>query len=310
MEGTDLVVERLKVGHSDGVRRLFIKEYGRCLPGFPVEKYRLNEASEPVFSHVILHRGVVVGFYGVEVIDYQKGTERIRIAQGCEFLIDPAWRGKGFFQLVYKRVVEELQTHGIYLIIGFQSESSRAFCLRVGWEELGRMVRFHLEGTRHLWARIVYHAGAENWKIRRMQRHLQFYATTADWNVFNKEDNRYTAVYDHRFFGYKMNGTYFTVLLEGCVLLLKYNRYLEVGYCSLGSNADVANMLKKLQQIARKLWVHEVVFQLAPYDPAALEIQKYLEKFPAHYLGYGVFDASYAHIPDLLKINYLEADTF
>ena len=139
---------------------------------------------------------------------------------------------------------------------------------------------------------------------------LNKHTTEVDWSVINTETQHYAAVYDELFFGYKMNGVYFTLLVEGCVLLVKYNRYLEVGYCHLQSDANVARMLDRLQRMARKLWVHEVVFQLAPDAPATTEIERYLEKFPSHYLGYDVFDAALAHVPDLLKINYLEADTF
>lgn len=98
-------------------------------------KYLLNPFQEPEPEVVVaLEEGNLAGARPFLVAEMWLGDEKVRVAQHCDTMVHPGYRGKGIFNRMGEFAIQYLRENGYALSYGFPNTLSRPGFLRQGYK--------------------------------------------------------------------------------------------------------------------------------------------------------------------------------
>lgn len=304
----DIVLESLGEGHLPGLRRLYKlifnkeveEEYFRI-------KYGLDKEQQIQFATVALLNEEPVGFMGALDHEFISTKDKIRLIGGCDYFLLNDYRGSGLFNTIYNETLRKAKEQKVNGIFAIQSGQTHKVSKKLGWQSQKPFNRFHIEILPFSTARIFRLLGLDKWRIDRLSELLFPYSTAIDFNIY-RPNQMYSQNYNFRYFRQKAFCQRFMVDIASCLLYLKYDYVLSVGFCHFKENAKPMLMIETLKRIARNSGIHDVVFQVHCGTTEAQILGEYLTPLPSFKVDSLLFDEKVNF--NAVKLNFMDMDVF
>lgn len=309
MEDIEISFEVLESRHCASLALLYRSIFGKVVPpDYFVVKYGLTIASQKQYSVVGTIDGKVIGFFGAIPQEFQLDAQSYELVYTCDFFLEEIYRGTGVFKQLYEELLERLkQTEASYLY-AFHSEQTYKFCKKNHWMDASGMVRQQIYTFPRVFKSIHERLLGPGRSIQGLEKRLQqFQCEDALESFLVSEDGG--MVYTKDFFKMKAFVPRYFVEIAGCVLWMKYDYRLTVGWVQIGSQGNVREMIQILKKIARRSGIHEIVFHTAAHGNNLAPLKMELPTHPSFKLSMLPLKKD---VPSFsrFKINFINGDLF
>ncbi|MCR9171360.1 MAG: GNAT family N-acetyltransferase [bacterium] len=307
MESIDLAL--LEEKHVDDLVRLYAEIFGKKVTrSFFIQKYGLHLPSDKQMSVVGLYEGKVVGFFGAIRQHYQHENTRYSLIHICDYYLEKRFRGKGVFDELYLEVVRRAKEEKVAYLYAYTSEQTAKFSLKHRLDEAPAFLRFEVQlFPKWIKSGLVRTMG-EEWSLRRLEKRLKKYEVPITPEILMSHGSS-NMIYDDDFLEMKKNAPRFFVKIAGCLLWLKLDYRLTIGWIKKEEGADFQQALNTLKSAARSSGVHHLVIHATPKSANDLELHSYLEAKPSFRVFYQKIDTN-APAFDAFPIHYINGDLF
>jgi len=281
MDNIDYQFESLNEGHIKELTVLFSEIFNKVVAAdYFIIKYGLNIPEIEQLSTVLLSKKRVIGFIGVigQSFNTSDKLKLMKIGFTGDFFLLEKYRKTGVFKKAYERSLKLINEHEYEHIYALHSDQTYKVCQRWGWTDQIGFSRFHLKTIPFSTSRIINKAGLKTWRIKQLEKRLIPFSSQVNLNLLLKEKDLLQQNYDAAFFEMKAFCTHYLVEIEGCILFMKYDYLLTIGFVHFTEYSKIDKMLNTLKRIARKSLIHDVVFHLQGNLPEAIELNKYLKE--------------------------------
>jgi GNAT superfamily N-acetyltransferase len=296
--GKTYTIERLGIHNIADLSRLHEAVYGRKqVDGFFENKYdTIYTGAKYVGYFAYNERHQAIAFYGVipTLLWYNKRT--VLTAQSADTMTHPDHRNKGLFTELANHTYALSKAMGISLVFGFPNQNSLPGLInKLDWQIAEVMDRFHIPVKGGLPLEKIAHKFPALRKAysRYQQWILKGHLQTAHGITNSVLTGNGNGVYrDAGYLKYKTYSPTTVIKIEGVLFWIKLQNGIQIGDIeNIGDNFNVA--IASLRQLARKLGVAGIHFQISPDTPLHDLFAQYYQpepSFPVIFkdLGYGL----------------------
>ena len=304
----DIKLCLLSKEHIEGLCHLYqIVFRKKVKPKYFELKYGLFKKDKQQFSTVALLENKVIGFMGAIEQRFRGNHHEIMLIQGCDYILLDEYRGKGYFNRIYNHTMQKAKRRNAMGLYAFQSEQTHKVTKKLGWKSEIGFNRFHIKAYPFSTSGLLRKLNLNDWRNSRLDSGLNPYLTNYNFNK-HRLGEFYTQIYDTQFFREKSFASRYLINISSCILWLKYDFVLTVGFCYFERQADVKQMIKTLKRIALLAGIHEVVFQIQAKSEESKILEKYLQPQPSFKIDSLLFTEDFNF--DLIKLNFMDMDIF
>lgn len=305
MDITNIKFEQVKLSHVKELKSLYKLIFGKKVSEtYFIKKYGLQNKQHPKFALVAILNGSVVGFFGAIASNFTNQSSSIKTIQVCDYYFVKEIRGKGLLTKMYERIERVGIEIGLDLIYSFHSDQTYKASRKWGFSDVDNFRRVHFRCRPKFISKLFSKLGFLNWQHRVIEQHtcpIAEFQHVKELDVFEQD-------YSSDFFKLKKFCPHYLLKVGNTMAIVKYDHLLSVGYLNIANKSEFDVLLKKLMAIAKKAWVHEIVFQLRPHSQE-LEI---LEEYSPSLDSFKITVKNFGSEPlfDKVKLNYIDADFF
>jgi len=309
MGSIELTFETLKMEHLNALVKLYKSIFKKeVMPDYFLIKFGMELPNVKQSSMVVKDNGKVVGFFGAIHQQTIKGSKRLNLMYACDFFLEEAYRGDGVFARLYGQVLVNAKKNSVDHLYAFHSEQTYKVCKRLGWQDREGLSRFHIVGSSALVSKALNKAGFNDWKLNILTQALKKYEI--EINDFEPSDpSKFVLDYDESFLAMKRFWKRFFVEIEGCRLWLKFDYRITVGYIHFIDDANIEKMISELQRIAKKSYIHDVVFHIHPTNKAHDKLKQFLEARPSFKMSCLTLESDSESFTEL-SFHFMDGDLF
>lgn len=303
-------IELTFLTHNDttGLCDLYIDVFNRKVDAdYFTIKYGLNLGVNQ-FSVVARINGSVVGFFGGIEQEFVFGTKKMKLLSCGDYALKKELRGQKVFDLLYEKMKSKIKAEAFDYAYAFQSEQTYKVAKKWGWKDEAGMKRVQLDVFPFSTYRLFNKLGLSRYRKDKLEKELISYQVDKKGIIFS-EENKFIHQYDDIFFQMKRFAHHYWVEIEGCILALKYDYRITVGYIQITPSVNIPNMLRILKKIARRCFIHEVVFHIQEDSIEAKQLAKYMplkKSFQVSSLKLNEHSPSFSEV----KLNFMDMDVF
>ena len=312
MDNIDYQLENLSKCHVKELGVLFGQIFNKVVSDdYFIIKYGLNLPEIEQLSTVILSSNKVIGFIGVigQSFNTNDKLKLMKIGFTGDFFLLEKYRKTGVFKKAYERSLKLINEHEYEHIYAFHSDQTYKVCQRWGWTDQIGFSRFHLKAIPFSTSRIVNKLGLKTWRIKQLEKELIPYKSQTDLNSLLNRNDIFQNNYDATFFEMKTFCKHYMVEIEGCILFLKYDYLLSVGFVHFTDDSKIEKMLNTLKRIARISLIHDVVFHLQENSSEAIKLKKFLDEKPSFKISSLQLNEG-APVFSSVRLNFMDMDIF
>jgi len=312
MEDTEIHYAYLQVHHVDDLCELYKTIFNKIVtPNYFISKYGLAIPAKTQFSTVAIVNKKVVGFFGFILHEFGNYAmnDHTLFLQTCDFFILRSYRKGMISKSIFDHSIQLAIQHDIHQIYAFNSDQSYKVCKKLGFTDNDHFVRFHLHGASKYLAAIVRKFRLESLKIKQLEHQLNRFKSIKPLQSFNRVQNRYTNNFALDFFEQKNFCKHYQLELNGCILYLKHDYILSVGFCHFTEQADPVQLLRSLKRIARKCMIHDVVFHVQENSEEAKILQAFLPAYPSFKISSLIMPPSTFDFSKV-QLHFMDMDVF
>lgn len=264
MENTDIKLEILNSSHASDLVSLYWRVFNKKVKEeYFINKYQLDSAQQQN-STIAKENDQVIGFYGVMMQNFYSSDrkESFLLGNACDFILLPEYRGKRIFDLLYMHSLEICKNSGVQILFGFQSEQTYKFSKRMGWKDGQHFSRLHFP-IQNKWIAKIYRKSFGLEKLSKKIK-LKFlpYVVDVQLDELNTYPNRFSVKYDEEFIDRKESDTHFLIEVEGCILWMKYNGVLSIGFLSHEQEWNFEHVIKRLKKVISNCGVDQIILHV------------------------------------------------
>ncbi|GEM_PF-2457816 len=312
MEGIELQLEYLKQGDAQELCELYQIVFKKNVtPEYFILKYGLLENNREQCATVARINSRIIGFYGAfltEFCDFNKKNV-LKVGQTCDYILLKKYRGKRVLDQLYKHSLAKMRTLQADYIYGFHSVQTYKFCQRFDWVDTHHFHRYHLPLGSKKRMQFINKLGGRNWLQRRLEKALNPYLKTLDFDKINREKQNHTQVYNDDFFKRKEFCSHYALDIEGCLLWLKYDYVITTGFVHFSDNCDVELAIQTLKNSLKKVGIFELVFHVQEGSSADQKLSQVMNAEPSFKISYLRLSKTEVSFDDL-KLNLMDMDIF
>ena len=281
MGSTELTFELLNKEHAEELVRMYKTIFNKIVTAdYFIVKYGLHLPDVEQRSIVALLDQEVVGFFGVLPQVFCRKDEELNVLYACDFFLHEKYRGKGVFKNLYSSILEAAKKDSFAFLYAYHSEQTFKVCEKFGWDQELGFSRFHVKAASQLRSKIARQLFRDKWRESRLKNELEPYRIETDLSV-NGEIDKWKLKYDSSFFSMKKFWPRHFIKIGGCTLWLKFDYRITVGYLHLDDQSDVQAMIDKLERIARRCLIHEIVFHIRTNSAVSIQMKNYVHENPS-----------------------------
>ncbi|HTF03264.1 MAG TPA: hypothetical protein VK826_04530, partial [Bacteroidia bacterium] len=262
---TDYTFERLNADNVARVPDLFNKVFGKRVSIEDVQKkYSAGYTGTNAVAVIAFdadHRAV--GFNGRIPYRFRYQHEIVIGFQNCDAMVISESRKQNVFNRLDALATQAACNEGARFFFGFGNQNSAPVLAKQGWtikEE--EMKRFVIPTGAIPLGRIFTKMKSQRKRQHDVQRILTPY-TVAYNGIFDKHtDDAIRVVYDDAYLAYKsLNPVYF-LRIGSVFLLVKVDRFLNVGAISASTQEEMDASIGTLRQLGKEMGVSDILFQV------------------------------------------------
>lgn len=280
----------------------------RRSPEYLQRKYNTQYLDAEKIASIAYDGDQVVACYGAIPQRFGNQKSSFLVAHACDSFTIPTYQRRGLHYNSARFAYDQMKAKGLKMVYAFHSDNTLMSTHKLGWKVHHKMQRFHLQTGIPPFSKAIVKAGFGEWLARRAKKTLSPYQCEAFPNPLMSE-GFVCHQYEDNFFKYK-NGfqKHFHIMLADCRFYLKFDRILHVGYFDFPNKEQLGQALKQLKQIARRIGINEVLFQVDPVTQQYQGLKSFLPAQGSWPIGYLCFDGHF----DINKaaFNYADLDTF
>lgn len=261
---------------NDALRDLYVQVFGRQVgEQYFVVKYGLDIPNFDQFSVVAKKSNQVIGFFGgiKQHFVNQEGKQMTMMSCG-DYLLLKEYRGLGVFDQLYQVILQKTIQQKFDYIYAFNSMQTHKIAKKWGWSDEVGMCRLQINAYPFSTSKLINKLGLSDWRIQKLTKALHPFLSNIDINSLPKEKNLFYNRYDAQFFAMKKFVKHYLVEIAGCVLWVKYDYRLTIGFTHFTEEANISKMLKCLKSITQKALIHEIVFHVQENSKEAGTLKK------------------------------------
>ena len=181
------------------------------------------------------------------------------------------------------------------------------FRKKLGWKDEVGFSRFHIKVFPFSTSRIVRWMGFDAWRQQSLENRLKPFLSKLNIDDL-KSGKKFEQEYDEVFFQKKSFCKHFLIEISGCILYLKYNHLLSIGFCHLARHSDLPEVVHTLRNICRLSLIHNVVFHVQSNSLEANQLAQYLTEFASYKVSSWSLDPRFSMSE--IKLNFMDMDIF
>lgn len=287
---------------------LYIDVFNRSVdPSYFVAKYGLD-FNVNQFSVVARQNHDIVGFFGCIEQFFAKGYKQVKMVSCGDYTLTKRLRGKNIFDQLYHKVKEKAESENLDYLYAFQSDQTYKVAKKWGWKDEVGMKRAQIDVYPISTFQLLNKIGLSSFRLTKLENELTPFLINK-FDVEFKSDDTYIHEYDEQFFNLKEFAKHYWVEIAGCVLALKYEYRITVGFIQFSSDANVLKMLAFLKKVARKCLIHEIVFHVQENSSEAQRLAQFMplkKSFQVSSFKLNERAPSFSEV----KLNFMDMDIF
>lgn len=293
-----------------GLCNLYLEVFTKVVDeDYFIFKYGLNLENVEVYSVVAKVENEVIGFFGGIEQSFTSNNQEVKMLSCGDYILKKELRGKSVFDQLYEKSLEKARLEQLDFVYAFQSVQTYKVAKKWGWKDEIGISRFHIKAFPFSTSKLGKVFGLSNWRIHKLEKELARYYTDINVNDLTGKSDFYEHHYDNNFFEMKMFAKHYWIEIEGCVLWLKYDFVLTVGFAYFKDNSNLNKLIRQLKSIARKALIHEVVFHLQENSSEAQVLSKFgtlKDSFKVNSLQLNESSFPFSKV----KLNFMDMDIF
>jgi hypothetical protein len=205
-----------------------------------------------------------IAYYGVIPCFIEFGDQKILAAQSADTMTHPEFRMKGMFMELADKTFELCRQSSIQLVFGFPNQNSYHGLLKLGWRETEKLDCFQIEvkslplksiAKRNVRLQKIYHSYC--------RLVLKKYRSSLI-GVANSVLGNFGGVHrSHEYFQYRTYSSTEIICIGHSRVWINYRSDLVIGDMEGLEEANFTFVLNELKQIARKLGIRRLWFQVS-----------------------------------------------
>ncbi len=262
--GNGYFVERLTENNLPDVEKLHAAVYGKVPPpDFFLKKYNTEFTGVTHIGYIAYNPdGLPIAYYGVIPCFIQIDDRMVLSAQSADTMTHPSFRFKGLFVELSNLTFQLCRDNGINLLFGFPNQNSLPGAVnKLNWRATEQMECFVIQSGSFPWHKVLNKLsflarGFSTYQKKQLDKHVLAQPGIAN-SVF---EDGFAGVYrDNNYLHYKTYTPNYVVKLGNSILWIKIGATLVIGDILI-KPADFDDMMRHLQQLARKLGIAEIYF--------------------------------------------------
>jgi len=239
-------------------------------------------------------------------------NESVLIAQSADTITHPNYRKKGLFILLANKTYDLCREEGIKYLYGIPNYNSfSGFVQKLNWSFSGNFTVYSRKILTFPLNFLSQKTSAtKSFYLNYVRLWLYFFQkNTLEEKLPNEFKNSISIPKNKAYLNYKLSKNHFSIQIENVFFIISFNRFMKIGYYSLGDNFNFQKAMKKLIFLAVVTGCHKIVFQELTQSNES-KTDKFFDKFKLS-KGLPFIVKSIALEENVsLKIDYFDFDTF
>jgi len=246
----------------------------------------------------------IIGFYGAIAQEFLWKNSKIKVAHACDSFTLQSHQGQGIhFQLAHLSY-ELMKKQNIKFVYAFHSENTYESTKKLDWKVMSQMARFHSFTGSFPSAKILKKLHLSSRTQKKAKKVLAEYSK----RNFDQLSLNAHQKWDDVFFNYKNQlFPHYIIELEECIFYLKIDSMMHIGFFTFPNQQQLKLAIAKLNNIAKKLGVNEILFQCSENSMMYSGLVKEMNPQSSWKIGYLLFDEIAI---EEFEFTYANLDTF
>ncbi|MBC8047257.1 MAG: hypothetical protein H7Y00_10705 [Fimbriimonadaceae bacterium] len=242
-------------------------------------------------AHIAYAGNKPIGFYGIVPSYFLHKGKKYLGAEACDFATVKEFRGQAINAKIATQCYEVLKEYDCHFVFGLHSFASYTASKKMHWIEVKRklfLFRFAVNTfpfVQYMHKLNVFGNADARFKTVFAQYIIERNSFT---NLLNSDDG-VSALYDEGFLQYKTFSPNYVIEILGVKFWVKMRSFLEIGAVYYKREEDFHNALKHLIQLAKKIYVKEIIINASEGTSlysALIKLTTPQPSWPAGYLNF------------------------
>ena len=304
----NIKLKYLNSEHTDGLCELYAEIFGKNVkPDYFIVKYSLKKNEVDQFSTVILLSGKIIGFFGVINQEFFLKDTKLNFGAAGDYFLIEKYRKQKVFEKAYQHSTKLLIERNYSYIYALQSEQTYKLGVKWGWQDHVFFSRFHLKTKNIKTSKILSLLKLSLIIDKKLEQNIQPYIIKNAPFLYPK--NKIAHLYSEGYLLSKSHCKHYLIEIENCLMWIKFDRALIIGYLHLKPNANISKMLLSLKKIAKESLISEVIFHVHSNSSECILLKKQLIEKPSFKVSSLQLDEK-APSFDNVHLNFMDMDIF